>query len=94
MMLLVSRTMSTLLQVICVIPMTTGEIRQWKTQKTVLYFHGRLLSRRNYLITRRITKSCQCIKDPVAPKLNLYFPAYFLCLNGIFPSERKIIIQL
>lgn len=94
MMLLVSRTISTSLRFTCIIPMRTGEIQQRKNRKHGSVFIWLPSWRRDFLISLKITKSCQRITDPITPELSLYLPAYFLCLNGIFPSEREIIIRL
>lgn len=48
MMLLVSRTVSTLLQFTCVIPMRTGEIWQGGIPKIMLYFHDFLYGEEIY----------------------------------------------
>lgn len=94
MMLLVSRTVSTLLQFTCVIPMRTGEIWQGGNTKNYALFSWLPLWRRDLPLPLRITKSCQCSTDSAVLELSLYFPVYVPCLNTIFPLERKIIIQL
>lgn len=84
MMLLVSRTISTLSQFTCIMPMSTGEIQQGKIQRTVVCFHM------TSFMENRFTNFTENYQEPSmyyrsgAPKFSVYFPVYFLCLNAIF----------